>query len=100
MTPPRVGSDARPGAGVGRWTTAITAWLAERADGRLAARLAEPSTGERSLWRRTVTIETSPGRIEVTSSLTDVDIDIRIAGLDLDPGFVWWLGADVEFRYV
>lgn len=85
-----------------RYAAAITRWLAERANGRLAARLAEPSTGSsaESLWRRTVTIETPPGRIEVTSALTDVDIDIRIAGLDIDPGFVWWLGADVEFRYV
>ena len=30
----------------------------------------------------------------------DVDIDVRIAGLDIDPGFVWWLGAVVGFRYV
>jgi hypothetical protein len=85
---------------VARWATAITAWLAERANGRLAARLVEPSAGHRSLWRRTVTIETSPGWIEITSSLTDVDIDIRIAGLDIDPGFVWWLGVVVGFRYV
>ncbi len=85
---------------VGRWATAITAWLAERADGRLAARLVRAAAGEGSLWRRTATIETSPGRVEITSSLRDVDIDIRMAGLDIDPGFVWWLGADVGFRYV
>ena len=83
---------------VERCAAAITRWLAERADGRLAARLVDPSAGP--LWPRTVTIDTSPGRIEVTSSLTDVDIDIRIAGLDIDPGFVWWLGTVVEFRYV
>jgi hypothetical protein len=85
---------------VARWAASITAWLGERANGRLAARLVEPSAGERSLWRRVVTIETFPGRIEITSLFTDVDLDIRIAGLDIDPGFVWWLGAVVEFRYV
>jgi hypothetical protein len=29
-----------------------------------------------------------------------VDTGVRLAGLDLDPGFVWWLGAVVRFRYV
>lgn len=85
---------------VQRWAATITSWLAERAGGRLVARRADVPGGERSLWRRTVTIETAPGWIEVTASLTDVDIDVRMAGLDLDPGFVWWLGAVVRFRYV
>ena len=32
--------------------------------------------------------------------LADVDVDVRRAGLDLDPGFVPWLGAVVVIRYV
>jgi hypothetical protein len=85
---------------VERWAAAITTWLTERAHGRIATRIAHGPDDDRSLWRRTVTIDASPGWIEVTSSLSDVDIDIRVAGLDIDPGFVWWLGAVVGFRYV
>lgn len=85
---------------VERWATAITKWTAERAHGRLADRLAEAPTSAWSMWRRTVTIEASAGEIDITSKVIDVDIDIRMAGLDIDPGFVWWLGAVVRFRYV
>jgi len=31
--------------------------------------------------------------------LNDVDTQIRRAGLDLDPGFVPWLGKVVKIRY-
>ncbi|MGH3774183.1 MAG: hypothetical protein ACRDRR_00370 [Pseudonocardiaceae bacterium] len=52
------------------------------------------------LWRRQATIVAEPGWIEATFALDDVDTRVRLAGLDLDPGFVWWLGAVVRFRYV
>jgi hypothetical protein len=31
--------------------------------------------------------------------LDSVDLDIRRAGLDLDPGWVPWLGVVVRYRY-
>ena len=40
-----------------------------------------------------------PGWIEFRLRLADVDLDVRRAGLDLDPGFVPWLGAVVVIRY-
>jgi hypothetical protein len=40
-----------------------------------------------------------PGWIEFRLRLADVDVDVRRAGLDLDPGFVSWLGAVVVIRY-
>jgi len=52
------------------------------------------------LWRRRATIVAEPGWIEATFAFDDVDTRVRLAGLDLDPGFVWWLGAVVRFRYV
>ena len=52
------------------------------------------------LWRRRATLAVEPGWVEATFSLDDVDTRVRLAGLDLDPGFVWWLGAVVRFRYV
>lgn len=44
-------------------------------------------------------IATEPGWIEVHLDLEDVDIDVRRAGLDLDPGWIPWLGCVVRFRY-
>jgi len=40
-----------------------------------------------------------PGWIEFRLRLADVDLDVRRTGLDLDPGFVSWLGAVVVIRY-
>jgi hypothetical protein len=48
---------------------------------------------------RTGSIVASPGWIEVHLDLADVDIDVRRAGLDLDPGWVPWLGVVVIFVY-
>ncbi len=39
------------------------------------------------------------GWIEVHLSLRDVDVDVRRAGLDIDPGWVPWLGVVVRFVY-
>jgi len=39
------------------------------------------------------------GWIEMHFDLADVDVDIRRAGLDLDPGWVPWLGVVVRFLY-
>jgi hypothetical protein len=40
-----------------------------------------------------------PGWIEVRLSLDEVSPEIRRAGLDLDPGYVSWLGVVVKFIY-
>ncbi|WP_255768573.1 hypothetical protein [Pseudarthrobacter sulfonivorans] len=40
-----------------------------------------------------------PGWIEVHLDLADVDMDIRRAGLDLDPGWIPWLGVVVRYVY-
>lgn len=51
------------------------------------------------MWPRPAVIDRSPGWIEVELPLDSVDVAIRAAALDLDPGFVWWLGSVVRFRY-
>lgn len=48
----------------------------------------------RSAW-----IAADPGWIEVHFSLEDVSTDLRRAALDLDPGYLPWLGAVVRFVY-
>jgi hypothetical protein len=48
---------------------------------------------------RRAEIVADPGWIEVRLALDDVSTEIRRAGLDLDPGYVPWLGVVVRFFY-
>lgn len=76
------------------------ATLAGRVTGGLRRMLRlEPGDDLAWLWHRTALIDAQPGWVEVTYCLDDVDTRIRAAGLDLDPGFVWWLGSVVRYRY-
>jgi hypothetical protein len=72
----------------------VTAWLRKRLDPG-----SDDDQGFDWIWRRHAVIENWPGWIEATMALDSVDLRIRAAALDLDPGFVWWLGSIVRFRY-
>lgn len=48
---------------------------------------------------RSALILADPGWIEVHLELSAVDVAVRRAGLDLDPGFVPWLGVVLRFVY-
>ena len=76
----------------------VRAWVGAR----LRAGGAEPDRSDELdwLWLRPTLIETTPGWIEAEFSLADVDLRIRRALLDLDPGWLWWRGAVMRFRYV
>lgn len=74
---------------------ALAVWVEERVDGRWDEEPEEP----RATWRRAARIHRHPGEIEVAFSLFDVDPVVRAAGLDLDPGWVAWLGVFVRFSY-
>jgi hypothetical protein len=49
--------------------------------------------------QRRARIEVLPGWMEASFSLRDVSTELRRAALDLDPGFIPWLGAVLRFRY-
>jgi hypothetical protein len=73
-----------------RWAAATAARLGTDEDpDRAVARLAA----------RDGTVEAVPGWVEFRLRLDDVDLAFRRAGLDVDPGFVPWLGAVVVIRY-
>ena len=59
----------------------------------------EPSALLRRVCLRRARVLADPGWIAVHFSLEDVSTDIRRAGLDLDPGYVPWLGVVVRFVY-
>jgi hypothetical protein len=46
------------------------------------------------------TVVFRPGWVEVHLPMDDVDVDVRVIGLDLDPGWVPWLGRVLRYRYV
>src|SRR5205823_4110043 len=41
-----------------------------------------------------------PGWIELRLATEEISVELRRAGLDLDPGWLPWLGAVVRFAYV
>jgi hypothetical protein len=49
--------------------------------------------------RRPGLVTGGPGWLEVQLPLSSVDLAIRRAGLDLDPGWVPWLGTVIRYRY-
>ena len=51
------------------------------------------------ICRRYARLLIDSGWLELVFSLDRVDTEIRRAGLDLDPGFVPWLGKVVKIRY-
>jgi hypothetical protein len=53
----------------------------------------------RFVCRRAAKIAADPGWIEAHFSLDDVSTELRRVGLDLDPGYLPWLGVVVKFVY-
>jgi hypothetical protein len=49
--------------------------------------------------RRDAEVLADPGWIELHLRAEDVSVEVRRAGLDLDPGYVPWLGVVVRFVY-
>jgi hypothetical protein len=77
--------------------------LAERWAQAAASALGRPA-GEgaatvRALAARRGTVVFAPAWIEVVFALDEVDVDVRVAGLDLDPGWIPWLGCVLRYRY-
>jgi hypothetical protein len=77
------------------------AWAASIAD-RLAAAgdpSPDPEAAVIRVTHRPGTVIGSPGWLEVRLPLATVDLTIRRAGLDIDPGWLSWLGAVVRYVY-
>src|SRR6185436_8640437 len=84
--------------------TAVIAELRGELLQELRELLDRPADAEAALvdfvCRRTAEIVADPGWLDVRFSLDDVRTEIRAAGLDLDPGWVPWLGLVIRFVYV
>ena len=73
---------------VARWSD----WLAEA-----APELPEPRT--EAVCRRRGRLRLEPGWIELHLPLESADVRVRRLGLDLDPGWIAWLGCVLRIRY-
>lgn len=76
---------------------ALEEWAAriwERAAERMA-----PAEDAKPLLHRRAEVVADPGWIEIHLSLEQVSLDVRRAGLDVDPGYVAWLGVVLRFVY-
>jgi hypothetical protein len=73
--------------------------LAEGVHARLSASELVPAALVQQVARRPAMIAADPGWIDVELALDDVDVAVRRGGLDVDPGFVRWLGVVVRFVY-
>jgi hypothetical protein len=56
--------------------------------------------GLASLIRRPAYVATTGTHIDVSIPFNLLDIRVRMAGLDIDPGWVPWLGRVIQFHYV
>ena len=73
-------------------------WAAVTA-ARLGAGGEDPVAMVAGLTARDGWVEAAPGWVEFRLRLDDVDLAVRRAGLDIDPGYLQWLGAVVVIRY-
>lgn len=78
------------------WATAAAHRLAIARHGAVRE---NPFSEVAAMALRPAVIVADPGWLEVRFSLDDIDIYVRKAGLDIDPGWVAWLGTVVRFRY-
>jgi hypothetical protein len=74
--------------------------LHERLRGEPAPDARAANAHVRQVARRHAEIVADPGWIDARMRLDEVDTAVRRAGLDLDPGWVPWLGCVVRFVYV
>jgi hypothetical protein len=56
-------------------------------------------TSPRRLVRRPALVHATPTHIDLCFDARWVELEVRLAGLDLDPGWVPWLGRVVNFHY-
>jgi hypothetical protein len=77
----------------------VTARLTAALESRLGRCSDEPGALVAWVCARPAEILAEPGWIEVRFDIASVDTDVRRAGLDLDPGYLPWLGSVVRFSY-
>lgn len=96
----------RPLRGRGPWRDArpydgtLTTWVALLGDYlRARLRAALPERDPAAMFKQGALVLLSSGRLEIVFALDTHPVDIRLAGLDRDPGWIPAAGRDIRFRY-
>lgn len=86
---PMLSAETDLAAWVAAWLGAADRWLERHADLDLE-----------SCIRRPGAVTLSPTHVTAIFDLADADIRVRRAALDIDPGFVPWLGRVIHYHYL
>jgi hypothetical protein len=89
--------DTRDGARLECWVEMVTAYV--RARLRRALGVDDPHTLARLLLEHEASVTLTAARVEVLLQLSRLPIEVRLSGLDRDPGWVPAAGRFVAFRY-
>jgi hypothetical protein len=83
--------------GLGRWV----GWIADYVQARLARSVGLEPADELTpvVFARTARVTVTPARLDVFFSLTELPIEIRLSGLDRDPGWTPAAGRAIAFHY-
>lgn len=91
------GSDQRQKRLLADWRLRIIKFLADLMNG--SEQQKEPEWILQQVCCREVKILADPGWIDVIFSMREMVTEVRRVGLDLDPGFIPWLGVVMKFHY-
>lgn len=80
-----------------RWADRLAAYAAARI--QVALGDPDPAHAVDTVLRRRATVFTTETHVDVTLSLSSLAIEIRLAGLDRDPGWIPAAGRFVAFRF-
>ena len=83
--------------GLDRWTRWMADYLRARLERALGIRSADELTA--MLFTRAARVEVTPARLDAFFSLAELPVEIRLAGLDRDPGWVPAAGRAIAFHY-
>ena len=102
--PVRVARQRQRASGARQWSplAAWTAWLLPYKSGRdwgaaMAGRA--PRTTGPLLCRQPARVSIAPARLHVTFALETLPVEVRLSGLDRDPGWIPAAGRAVTFAF-
>lgn len=86
-----------PGSALERWLGRLIPYLRARLQRALGVE--DPAEIARLALRRRARVHLTEGHLDVSLSLADLPIEVRVAGLDRDPGWVPAAGRYVAFHF-
>ena len=93
----RVSLASRRSVPAKRWLSRMLPYLRRRL--ARALDLAKPEEVAKVLLHRSAEVYSTPTRIDVRFALAELPVEVRLSGLDRDPGWVPAAGRDIRFHF-